>query len=45
VRHTRLKDQPPLADLAHQTPRLAGHVGETCTEATAALLFDRSFDP
>ena len=46
VRHVRVKENATLAAVEAQTPRLAGHVGEVCTEAYArnagAILFVRS---
>lgn len=44
VRHTRLTDVLSAAALAQQCPRLAGHIGEACGEATPGLLFNRSFE-
>jgi hypothetical protein len=44
VRHTRLKEMLDAAVLAQQCPHLAGHVGESCNEATPALLFNRSLE-
>jgi len=43
VRRTRLKAVLDPAALVQQCPHLAGNVGETCDEATPALLFNRSF--
>jgi hypothetical protein len=43
VRHTRLPDVVDLEKLVARCPRLAGAVGETCSEnAPGALLFNRS---
>jgi hypothetical protein len=46
VRHVRVKENATLAGLEAASPRLAGHVGETCTEdyarAAGAILFVRS---
>jgi hypothetical protein len=43
VRHTRLPDVLDSVTLATQCPRLEHSIGEKCDEATAALLFNRSF--
>ena len=43
VRHTRLPDVLDSVTLAAQCPRLERSIGEACDEATAALLFNRSF--
>jgi hypothetical protein len=46
VRHVRVKENATLARLEAASPRLAGHVGENCTEdyarAAGAILFARS---
>ena len=46
VNHVRVKDNATLEALAEQTPRLAGRLGDVCTEAFArahgAVLFVRS---
>jgi hypothetical protein len=44
VRHTRLREVLDPVALVEQCPRLAGHVGQMCDEATPALLFNRSFE-
>jgi ADYC domain len=42
VRHTRLPDVLDSVTLIAQCPRLERSIGETCDEATPALLFNRS---
>jgi hypothetical protein len=46
VRHVRVQENATLAGLEAASPRLAGHVGATCTEdyarAAGAILFVRS---
>ncbi len=46
VRHVRVKENATLSGIAAHSPRLAGRVGDVCTEAFAraagAILFDRS---
>jgi hypothetical protein len=42
VRHTRLPDVLDSVTLSAQCPRLERSIGETCDEATPALLFNRS---